>query len=125
MISLNGISLNGCQWVNEFSGGYVSQQVQRTLSGSVVVYHGQRTNGIPISIESGSDYGFVKRSDVVQIQELVKQSGVVMSITLRSETYSVIFDQANPFEATPIFPISNPEDNDDLYYRVKVNLITV
>ena len=124
-ITLNGIELpSGMLWSNEFSEQLVSQNTQRTLSGSTVIFHGKRTNGIPITLASGTDYGWTKRSIVVQLKELVKQAGLVMHLLIKGESYNVVFDHAKgALAATSIYPYADPQD--DHFCRININLITV
>ena len=124
-IILNGISLpSSLVWVNEFNEQLVSQNTQRTLAGSTVIFHGKRTNGIPITLASGSDYGWTKRSVVVQLKEFVKQAGLIMPLVVKGQSFNVVFDhQKGALAATSIYPYADPQS--DHFCRININLITV
>lgn len=124
-ITLDGITLpSALQWSNEFTSKKVSQTVQRTLAGGTVIYHGQRSNGVAIELASGGDHGWMKKSELDQVKALSDQSGKVMELNLRGETYNVVFDhRGDCLTATPVFPVVTPDAN--TYYRVKMAFITV
>ena len=126
-IILEGVTLpQGLAWENEFTQEKVSQNMQRTLQGNAVVYYGQRQNGFPISLSSGTDHSWCKRSVVESIKALADEAGKEMSLTLRGVTYPrVIFDHSSGkgFEAVPVIPLATPDGNS--YYRIKLNLIVL
>lgn len=126
LITLDGIAFGqGLQWVDEMSASKVSMTTQRALDGSIVVYHGQKTSGIPITLSSETDTGWIKRSVVEQLKTLADQSGAVFVLVLKGVTYNVVFDhtQGQALEAKPLFPYTNPQPDD--YYRVSIKLLTV
>ena len=125
MIKLNEVVLTGLLWDNEFNQNKINQTIQHTLSGSVVVYSGKKLNGYPISLSSGENYGWLKRSVVEQISALTEDINLVMTLNIRGVNKQVMFDNSkgDGFEATPLFPLVNPTA--DAYYRVKINLISI
>ena len=124
-ITLNGISLpNGMIWVNEFNEQLTSQTTQRTLAGSIVVFNGARSNGLSIEIASGTDHGWIKRSALTQLKDLAKQSGLIMPLVLKGETFTVVFDhQRGAIAATSIYPYADPQS--DHFCRATIRLLTV
>lgn len=125
-ITLGVVSLPASlQWKDELTSQSVAQTVKRTLDGSVVVFYGEKTNGIPITLESGNDHGWVRRSVVESLKALAEQAGSVYQLAIRNQTFNVMFDHAAPpaFTATPIIPFANPTDTD--WYRVSLKLITI
>lgn len=126
MIVLQQLELpNSLVWLDEFEQPTVSQTHKRTLAGSIVIFSGSRPNGIPVTITSGPDYGWVKRSIVLQIKSLADQAGLVMTLDIKGKSFNVVFDHSNnnAFTAIPIYPYANPTDTD--YYKVKLQLVTV
>ena len=125
-VLINGIDLGNVQWVDEFSAFRVAQTSKRTLDGGVVFFTGARVGGIPISLESREDTGWVKRAAVVALKLLFDTPGEIVTVNIRGEEFSCLFDHSGDggaFTAAPLFPMANPTDED--YYRVKIKLITV
>lgn len=125
-ITLNGITLpDGLHWVDEYSSEKVVQNVKHTLDGGAVVFYGQRQRGIPITLESVGDQGWMTRSDVVQLAALADTAGGVYNLSLRGVTYSVMFRHNEPpaFKAEPLQHFATPSSED--YYTVSIRLIIV
>lgn len=124
-MTLDGITLpDGLQWVDKFQSSGVIQNVKRTLDGGLVVFHAPKIGGRPVTLESSSDGGWVKKSVVAQLQLIANVAGGVYTLTIHSETHSVMFrhNEGVAFEASPLIPNSIPNDND--YYTVKLRLMT-
>ena len=65
LIVLDGILLPaGLVWTDEFSTQSVAQTVKRALDGSLVVFYGGLQRGIPITLASEADAGWLTRAQV-------------------------------------------------------------
>lgn len=64
MITLDGIALPAGPLARRIRHGRVSQTVRRTLDGSVVVFYGELHAGLPITLESEPDAGWLTRTQV-------------------------------------------------------------
>lgn len=126
MIVLDGIQLPaGLLWSDEFSTAPVAQNVRRTLDGSLVVFFGAQHQGLPITLASQSDQGWLTRSQVASLKLRADSPGGVYLLQLRGQTHSVMFRHHEPpaFEATPLVPLANPGDGD--FYLATLKLMTV
>jgi len=124
--SLNGITLpDGLHWVDEFSSIKVAQTVKSTLSGDAVVFYGQRKTGLPITLQSQSDQGWLDRTTVQSIASIADVPGAVYTLSLRGVSYSVMFRHESPpaFKAEPVLHKATPVAGD--YYTATINLMTV
>jgi len=126
MITLDGITLPaGLLWSDEFAATRVAQNVRRTLDGSMVVFFGAQHQGLPITLASLPDQGWLTRSQVISLKLRADSPGGVYLLTLRGQNYSVMFrhHEAPAFEATPLVPLANPGAGD--FYLATLKLMTV
>ncbi len=126
MITLDGIELpTGLLWSDEFASTRVTQTVRRTLDGSVVVFYGEMRAGLPITLESEPDAGWMTRSQVEALALRAASPGGVYTLALRNQTLSVMFrhHDAPAFDARPLVPLANPQPGD--FYLATLKLMTV
>lgn len=126
MITLDGIELpTGLLWSDEFASARVTQTVHRTLDGSVVVFYGEVRAGLPITLESESNAGWMTRTQVEALALRAASPGGVYTLTLRGQTLSVMFrhHDAPAFDARPLVPLANPQPGD--FYLATLKLMTV
>lgn len=126
MIRLDGLQLpDGLVWTDEFAAQAVSQTVRRALDGSLVVFYGQTSGGLPITLESEPDAGWMTRAQVEAVKLLADSPGGVFLLELRGQTWQVMFRHQDPpaFEAKPLIPLANPQPGD--FYLATLKLMTV
>ena len=126
MIILDGISLPaGLLWSDEFAASQVAQSVRHTLDGSVVVFYGQLQAGLPITLESEADSGWLTRAQVEALALRAASPGGVYLLQLRGQTWTVMFrhHEAPAFDARPLVPVANPQPGD--FYLATLKLMTV
>lgn len=126
MIALDGIVLPaGLLWSDEFSVARVAQTVRRTLDGSVVVFYGELRAGLPITLESEADAGWLTRTQIEALSLRAASPGGVYSLSLRGQTWTVMFrhQDAPAFEAKPLVAVANPQPGD--FYLATLKLMTV
>lgn len=126
MITLDGINLPaGLLWSDEFAVVSVAQNVRRTLDGSLVVFYGQISGGLPVTLESESDAGWLTRSQVEALALRAASPGGVYTLNLRGQTHQVMFrhHDAPAFDAKPLVSLANPQPGD--FYLATIKLMTV
>lgn len=126
MIVLDGIALPmGLLWSDEFAAGSVAQTTRRTLDGSLVVFYSALRAGLPITLESQADAGWLQRHQVEAIALRATSPGGVYPLTLRGQTRAVMFrhHDAPAFEAKPVLALAMPQAGD--YYLATLKLMTV
>jgi hypothetical protein len=126
VIALDGISLpKDMLWTDEWGASKVAQTVRRTLDGGLVVFYGERRAGLPITLQSQPDAGWLTRAQVEAIALRAESPGGIYSLTLRGETRQVMFrHQDEPaFDAEPLIPLADPQPGD--FYIATIKLMTV
>ncbi|MDP2431969.1 MAG: hypothetical protein Q8O33_08045 [Pseudomonadota bacterium] len=126
MIRLDTVVLpDGLVWTDEFAAQSVAQTVRRTLDGSVVVFYGQHSGGLPITLESEPDAGWLTRAQVEALSLLANSPGGTFTLELRGQVFRILFRHHEPpaFEAKPLFNLANPQPGD--FYLATLKLMTV
>lgn len=113
------------QWADEFDWFPVEQNVERSLTGALLIDTRARTVGRPITL-AGADRqaAWLPRAAVDQLRAWADVPGQQMALVLRGVTYTVMWrHQDGAFEATPV---ADYEDvvNDD-WYRVTLRFMVV
>ena len=126
MITLDGLVLpTGLRWSDEFASVSVAQTVRRTLDGSVVVFYSAVRTGLPITLESEPDAGWLTRAQVEAVALRAASPGGVYTLQLRGQTFPVLFrhQDAPAFEAKPLVNLAEPRSSD--FYLATLKLMTV
>ncbi len=126
MIRLDNVVLpDGLVWTDEFAAQAVAQTVRRTLDGSVVVFYGQHSGGLPISLESEPDAGWLTRTQVEALKLRADSPGGIFTLELRGQVFQVMFRHHEPpaFEAKPLVALAHPQPGD--FYLATLKLMTV
>lgn len=126
MITLDGIALPaGLLWSDEFAVTRVAQTVRRTLDGSVVVFYGELRAGLPITLESEPDAGWLTRTQIEALALRASSPGGIYPLVLRGQTWTVMFrhQDAPALEAKPLVSVANPQAGD--FYIATLKLMTV
>ncbi len=126
MIILDGISLPvDLLWSDEWAASTVAQTVRRTLDGGLVVFYGELRAGLPITLESQPDAGWLTRTQVEAIALRAASPGGLYTLNLRGQTWQVMFrhHDAPAFEARPLVSVANPQAGD--FYLATIKLMTV
>ena len=113
-------------WINEFDWNSVEQNVERSLTGALLVQEAQLTHGRPKVLSGNGEAGWVSRLTIKKLFALSKAANKAMSLTLPDgRQFSVIFDRSNgaPIEAEQVLPFAYPEDGD--VYLLTLRLLTV
>ena len=125
-IAIDGIALPpGLLWIDEFSTHSVAQTVKRTLDGSLVVFYGGLKRGLPITLASEPDAGWMRRDLVEALQVRASSPGGIYTLQLRDQVFQVMFRHHDvpAFEAKPLVNLATPAPGD--YYLATLKLMTV
>lgn len=126
MILLDHIALPAdLFWSDEFAAAAVQQTLHRTLDGGMVVFYGELRAGLPITLESQPDAGWLTRAQVEALALRAASPGGVYLLQLRGQTWTVMFrhHEAPAFDARPLVPLANPQPGD--FYLATLKLMTV
>jgi hypothetical protein len=126
MIRIDNVVLpDGLVWTDEFAAQPVAQTVRRTLDGSVVVFYGQHSGGLPITLESEPDAGWLTRTQVEALKLRADSPGGIFTLELRGQVFQVMFRHHEPpaFEAKPLVALAHPQPGD--FYLATLKLMTV
>lgn len=126
MIVLDGISLPAdLLWSDEWTSASVAQSVRRTLDGSLVVFYGGLRTGLPITLETQPDAGWLTRVQVESLARLAASPGGIYTLALRGQAFQVMFRHHEPpaFEARPLVPLAQPQPGD--FHLATIKLMTV
>jgi len=126
MISLNGVTLSeDLIWENEFDNPAISQNIQRTLLGSLVIQSMPLVNGRSINLVAVSDgtsyFGFFTREQVIEFKR-IEQSGSTVVFHYEGTNYNVKI-RSSGVQVSPLIARPNQVDSD--LYIGTLNLIEV
>ncbi len=125
-IILSGVTLpQGMVWEDENTYSKVAQSQIRTLGGNVLVYSQQLFEGLPITLISLQDQGWMTKQQVLDIQALADVSGAVYALEIETQNFQVMFRHQEPpaFTASALIPRVTTNLND--YYTATIKLMTV
>lgn len=126
MIRFDGLLLpDGLVWTDEFAAQPVAQTVRRTLDGGLVVFYGQHSAGLPVTLASEPDSGWLTRALVEALALRAASPGGVFLLEIRGQALPVMFRHQDPpaFEAKPLVALAHPQPGD--YYLATLKLMTV
>ena len=113
-------------WVNEFDWNPVEQNIERSLSGALLIQEQSMLGGRPIELSGGEDAGWVTRDKVLMLYSLANALSNTMTLTLPdSRQFEVMFDRRNntPIMAQPLWAKAYTTNDD--FYLLTLRLITV
>lgn len=100
------------QWSDEFDWSPVEQAIEYSLTGALIVDHGLRQAGRPITLDAPSDdAAWMPRGVLTQLQAWEADPALAgMTLNLRGTTYDVIFRRHDgaPIEARPVTFVADP-----------------
>jgi len=115
------------QWVDEFGWQPVSQSIDYTLTGAVVIEPYQLQGGRPITLAGADDRAWVTYADVQQLQSWASEAGKTLQLTLRGSTRSVVFDarSGSAIAAAPVAYIDDTNLPGDWWAVTAIKLLEV
>lgn len=92
------------QWVDEHDWVTVREDVQYTLTGSVVITTNKVQAGRPITLQGGDDYAWINEDAISSIRALA-EADATMTLTINDRSFRVRFRYGDgAISATRIFP---------------------
>ena len=125
-IELGGVTLSPHMiWQDENTYSKVDQSALRTLGGNIQIYSQQLNKGIPITLVAVEDQGWLTKTQVEAVQALSDAAGASYSLTLGSESFTVVFRHHDPpaFAANALIPRVGTTAGD--YYTATIKLMTI
>jgi hypothetical protein len=124
MSTLDAITLpSDLLWIDEYAHTPVVQKISPAVDGSLVIEVAAQIAGRPITLQGGNDYAWVTKATLEQLRIKQYLPGLTMVLNHNGANYSVIFQQPNGIEATPIIDYSNPDPGD--FYAVTLRFIEI
>lgn len=128
-VTLDGVALpDDIQWLDEFSGHGVGQQITPTLTGAIIVEENAQPEGRPMTLDSG-DGSWADRS-TVELLEVVAATPLDDGQTLLLEwadgrVFEVVFDRSRGtgFEASEVIRVAPAKHSADHKYYLKLTLL--
>lgn len=128
-LTLGGIALDpNLIWPERRQSQRVAMSVQRTLGGGAVIRQTARQSGLPITLQSGPDHGFLKTPAVEALKIMADVAGATYTLEVAdgtdTEEYLVSFrsNERPAFEAVPLVQRLFPKPGD--FFRVTIKLLT-
>ncbi|MDP2262681.1 MAG: hypothetical protein Q8K24_05930 [Hydrogenophaga sp.] len=113
-------------WSDEFKGPQVGQTASRSVMGALIVQARAMTAGRPITLQpEDENSAWMRRSTVEQLRNLAAIPGAQLTLTMRGQTYSVMFRHHDgaALEADPVAHYSDAGADD--FYLVTLKFMTV
>ncbi len=114
-------------WVDEFSWSPVVQSQAYTTTGALLLEHGIKQAGRPITLEGSEDRAWCTRSLVQTLRDWAAVPGISLALVLRGVTYpAVTFNhEGGALEGLPVmFYDDGSWASDDFYYPT-IRLIAI
>ena len=111
-------------WVDENDWLPISQTAQRTLTGALIISANAMIAGRPITLQPENESSaWMPRTTLTQLRNWAAVVGQVLTLTLNTLTYPVIFRHQDgvAVEATPLVHYSDELDSD--WYLITVRLM--
>lgn len=111
-------------WTDEFAWSPVLQSVEYSTTGALIVDVGERQAGRPITLDGTETQAWFPREVCDQLLAWVAVPGAELTLVLRGEERTVIFDQARGgFEARPLWDLADGEESADQLLRVTLRFL--
>ncbi|WP_299735386.1 hypothetical protein [uncultured Endozoicomonas sp.] len=110
-------------WVNEFDWNPVEQNLERTLTGALLVQEGMLSHGRSIVLSGNGEAGWVSRITVKNLFALSKAANKTMTLTFADNSQvSVIFDRSNgaAVQAQQVLPFAYPKDSEEYLLTLRL-----
>jgi len=125
-ITLGGVSLSDqLIWQDEQDYSTVVQDTVRTLGGNLKVYSQSLSKGVPITLVAVQDQGWLTHTQVLAIRALADTAGAQYSLTLGSQSFTVMFrhHESPAFSAAPLIARIDAPAGD--FFTCTIKLMTV
>lgn len=101
-------------WVDEFTWSPVTQSVEKTITGALIIQAAAQQAGRPITLQpEDSRSGWTTYGVIAQLKTWAAVAGKELTLTLRGVDYTVIFrHQDGALGAEPVVFFSDRDNND-------------
>lgn len=112
-------------WADEFTWSPVEQSADFALDGAVIVQTATRQAGRPITLQSGSEFAWLRRDVLDQLRAWANNAGQELTLTIRGAPRTVIFrhQDAPVIEAEMVLYHAAPTEETD--YTATIRLMEV
>lgn len=113
-------------WSDENNWHPVEQTTQRSLTGALIVSSATRLKGRPITLQPQTESeAWMTRATLDALRNWGAVAGQVLTLTLRSKSYSVVFRHHEPpaIDATPVIHFNDVKEAD--WYLVTLRFMEV
>lgn len=113
-------------WVDQYDWHPVEQNVERTLSGALIVSAATRTNGRPITLQAADENsGWMTKATLDALRNWAAVPGKTLTLTLTGTARTVVFrhDEGAAIQATPVVFYSDLASDD--WFRVVLRFLEV
>lgn len=125
-MKLAGLELPpGIIWEDEGAYSPVRQETRRSLGGRLLVYPGTWSKGMPVTLTSLQDQGWMLYGDVLTVKAMADVAGGEYALEMRGGTERVMFrhHEGPALEYRPLISRGVPLADD--WYLVTIKLMTV
>lgn len=120
VLTAGGVSLElppDLLWADELSWSAVAQSKERGLWGTLIVDAMARNGGRPITLQGDGSSAWIDRGDIRNLRAWAAQPGLRLSLSIRGESFTVIFDhgeeeESRAISARPVVDYADAEDSD-------------
>jgi hypothetical protein len=121
MTQLGNVLLPAMIWQDEYDWLPVTQTIERTVTGGLIIEESPLFYGRPITLTDA----WVSRTTLDALVQLAEQPGKKHTLMLRGQAQTVIFNRENDdaIAATPLRPEWDPDGNS--IYELTIKLLTV
>jgi len=118
-MTLDSITLPaGLVWSDKYNWTPVSQSVDISLTGALVIQEAAQLAGRPITLAGGDQFCWAPRADIDALYATLQTAGATMTLDLGADgSHQVIWRRdAQPLEVVPVVAYSDP--NADTQYVI-------
>jgi hypothetical protein len=113
-------------WSNEYDWHPVSQVINKSLTGALIIQEAAQIKGREITLTGGADYAWITKATLDLLKVKVDTPDLTMVLAMNGTNYNVIFNRSGnsgAIQAATIKGCANPSLTEN--YSVILNLITV
>ena len=110
-------------WINEFDWNPVEQNLERSLTGALLVQESQLSYGRSIVLSGNGEAGWVSLLTIKNLFAISTVANKTMTLALSdSRQFAVIFDRSNgaPVKAQQVLPFAYPENSEQYYLSLRL-----
>jgi len=118
-LTLDSITLPaGLIWADKYNWTPVSQSVDISLTGTLVIQEAAQLSGRPITLAGGDRFCWAPRSVIDTLYDTLQTAGLTMTLNLGDDgSHQVVWRRdSQPLEVAPVVAYSDP--NDETQYMI-------